>query len=228
MGPADYMETPLNLTRYQSPEWSILNRHIYNYKGMKNPPPNKYLIPDTVTLKNNFTLGKKLKPNKKVIAGACKAGPTYMVKGHETGRNAPKYSMPRAPRNDRVTGPPNHLVTPADTPGFRTPGAEVFSEDGILPHSRQAQIFSRPKEKVSSGHHPAPNKYTPSTLDPGLMKTIIIIITTIIIIIIIIITIIIMFAIRAAPNKYRPSTLDPGLMKTIGRPWSFRPHNLNM
>ena len=91
---------PVSLTKLKDPEWSIQHRSFYNPTPMKSPAPNAYTHPEVMDWKHKkLTFHKRLKKNKKVIAGPCKVGPTYQVKNFGVGKDSPKWSFTKGPRN---------------------------------------------------------------------------------------------------------------------------------
>lgn len=160
-GPADHTLPPVNLYLHKNPEWSIPIRCLYQFKGSCAPPPNTYDVPDMVAInqKTRFSFGRRLKHNRKLVAGPCRRGPTYNVRNYAVGKAGPKYSVPRAARGKVVTGPPNSLITPDDTPGYRRSEAEPFDDSLTRPRAPQALITSRPLAKLGD-KKPGPATYS--------------------------------------------------------------------
>ncbi|KAK7101645.1 hypothetical protein V1264_019994 [Littorina saxatilis] len=169
-GPANYSLPSVDLTKLKNPEWSILNRNIFNPEGFKRPPPNAYTLPEELIKKDKrFIFHKRLKANKRVIAGPCKVGPTYNVTNYNVGKDSLQWTFTKGQRNKIIAGPFNSLLTPADYPGFKTPCAELFEEDGVLPHPFHANFTSIPKTRYPD--IPGPGTYTIRDPDSGLSKS---------------------------------------------------------
>lgn len=169
-GPSSYSPNSQPV-QHTYPQWSILARTMYDPRPMKKPAPNRYSPPEVLNWRRRrVPLSDKIKPNKKQVAGPCKAGPAgYRVDNFRMGKEGLKFSVTRGPRGLVCPGPPNAIVTPCDTPGFKSPGPhyDVAENERHLPHSFHATFTSVPEDKPKQ-NWPAPVDYHPTT--PGAHK----------------------------------------------------------
>ncbi|KAK7503331.1 hypothetical protein BaRGS_00005252, partial [Batillaria attramentaria] len=160
-----------NPVQHTYPQWSIYSRTIYEPKAAKKPAPNRYMMPEVLNWKRKkVPLSAKIKVNRKLIAGPCKAGPAgYMVDNFNCGKLGLKHSMTKGRRGPVMPGPPNSLVEPCETPGFKTPGPQydIQGFDDYRPHAFHATFTSVPKQRIKEPW-PAPVDYWPDV--PGAAK----------------------------------------------------------